>query len=195
MDGLKVIVVGDTNSSGGKVITGSRIRSIQGKGIARLGDLVDCPARYPDGSLHGVNPIVEGEASNLIDSIPSALHGHKTACGCTLVGSMPVRVTPKAPASAQSTTAGTAPSYSGQGNANSSAITPNQPVSQFDQYFSVLDQSSHKPAPLFYYGLKAPAGEHHSTLYADGATAKAFSTQAKTVELLYLAQSQVGVRT
>lgn len=85
--GLKIITVGDKNSSGGVVISGSPKDTILGKAIARLGDSVDCPAKYPGGRPHGINPIVEGDATYLIEGIPIALDGYKSACGCTLIGS------------------------------------------------------------------------------------------------------------
>lgn len=84
----KIIVVGDPTSHGGKVISGSSCYTIAGKGIARKGDKVDCPEKYADGSPHGVNEIVEGEALMPIDGIPVALEGHKTVCGCQLIGTM-----------------------------------------------------------------------------------------------------------
>ncbi|QDL54691.1 PAAR domain-containing protein [Rhodoferax aquaticus] len=86
-----IIVVGDPTSHGGTVVSGSPTRFIMGKAIARMGDNVDCPKTYPGGAPHGVNPIVEGESSCLIDGIPVALEGHATACGCTLIGTVPVR--------------------------------------------------------------------------------------------------------
>jgi len=82
----KIIVVGDTTSHGGRVISGSAVHTIGGRAIARKGDQVDCPEKYPDGSLHGVNEIIEGEVRMPIDGIPVALEGHKTACGCALIG-------------------------------------------------------------------------------------------------------------
>jgi uncharacterized Zn-binding protein involved in type VI secretion len=82
----KIIVLGDPTSHGGKVISGSAVRTIGGKAIARKGDKVDCPAKYPNGSPHGVNEIIEGEANMPIDGIPVALEGHKTVCGCALIG-------------------------------------------------------------------------------------------------------------
>ena len=82
----KIIVMGDPTNHGGKVISGSASHTIAGKGIARQGDKVDCPEKYPDGSPHGVNEIIEGEAGMPIDGIPVALEGHKTACGCQLIG-------------------------------------------------------------------------------------------------------------
>jgi uncharacterized Zn-binding protein involved in type VI secretion len=84
----KIIVVGDTSDHGAVVISGSPNDSIDGKPIARLGDKVDCPQKYPDGRPHGVNPIIEGEPGYTVDGIPVALHGHKTACGCSLIGSV-----------------------------------------------------------------------------------------------------------
>lgn len=81
-----IIVVGDVNSSNGPVISGSPTDTIDGKPIARKGDLVDCPARYPDGRLHGINPIVEGDDSMIVNGQLVALHGHRFRCGCALIG-------------------------------------------------------------------------------------------------------------
>jgi uncharacterized Zn-binding protein involved in type VI secretion len=86
----RIIVVGDPTDHGGQVISGSPGQHIGNKPIARLGDKVDCPQKYPNRSPHGVNSIVEGEPSLLIDGIPVALEGHKTACGCSLIGTTPV---------------------------------------------------------------------------------------------------------
>jgi len=43
---------------------------------------VSCPKEG-----HGTNPIVEGSPTLTDDGVPVALHGHKTACGCTLIAS------------------------------------------------------------------------------------------------------------
>jgi uncharacterized Zn-binding protein involved in type VI secretion len=75
----QVIVVGDLlTPHGGVIITGSDADTVDGKAIARKGDLVDC-------AEHGVNPIAEGDATNSFDGKPVALHGHRAACGCMLV--------------------------------------------------------------------------------------------------------------
>lgn len=79
----KIIVVGDATDHGGKVISGSPTQAIDGKAIARLGDNVACPKKG-----HGVNAIVEGDSGFLVNGIPVALEGHKTACGCALIGSV-----------------------------------------------------------------------------------------------------------
>nr|WP_232428404.1 PAAR domain-containing protein [Burkholderia ubonensis] len=52
-------MIGDTTSHGGRVITDSEGHAINGKSIARLHDLADCPVKYPDGRPHGVNKIIE----------------------------------------------------------------------------------------------------------------------------------------
>jgi len=84
---LQMIVVGDQTSHGGKVITGSQLHTIGNERIARLNDLVDCPQKYPDGRSHGINKIIEAHPTVTIGGERVALHGHKTECGCALIGS------------------------------------------------------------------------------------------------------------
>lgn len=84
----KIIVVGDTTTHGGKVISGAAAHTIDGRPIARIGDRVDCPKKYPGGKPHGVNKIIEGEAGYCIEGSPVALDGHHTECGCALIGSV-----------------------------------------------------------------------------------------------------------
>ncbi len=55
---------------------------IFGKGIAVKGDAVKC-------NKHGMTTIVEGSSLTKVDGQPVALHGHRCACGCTLVSSNP----------------------------------------------------------------------------------------------------------
>ncbi|MDN7718085.1 MULTISPECIES: PAAR domain-containing protein [Burkholderia] len=89
---LPIIVVGDTTSHGGRVISGSDIHTIGGKAIARLHDLVDCPEKYPDGKSHGINKIIEAHSTLTIGGERVALHGHHTECGCILIGSTATQV-------------------------------------------------------------------------------------------------------
>ncbi|KAF4529968.1 hypothetical protein B566_EDAN018274 [Ephemera danica] len=79
----KIIVLNDTTTHGGKVISGAPGHTIDGRPIARLGDTVSCP--QPG---HGVNKIIEGDTSFCIGGRPVALEGHKTECGCALIGSV-----------------------------------------------------------------------------------------------------------
>jgi len=70
-------------SHGGTVITASSTHTIGGIGIARVGDKIACPTPG-----HGVNVIVEGATTYLVDGRMVALHGHKCACGCSLISSL-----------------------------------------------------------------------------------------------------------
>ncbi|WP_209725642.1 PAAR domain-containing protein [Duganella sp. 1411] len=80
---LPIVRLGDFTSHGGSVISASPTHSIGGLGIARMGDHVGCP--IPG---HGVNLIIEGATTYLIAGRMVALHGHKCACGCTLISSL-----------------------------------------------------------------------------------------------------------
>lgn len=79
----KVIVVGDSTTHGGVVITGANNNLVAGKPIARVGDMVTCPE-------HGTNAIIEGASTMNIKGTPVALEGCKTECGSTLIGSVTV---------------------------------------------------------------------------------------------------------
>jgi len=76
-----IIRQGDTlREYGGQVLGGHY--SFFGKGIATKADPVIC-------NKHGMTSIAEGSSLTLVDGQPAALHGHKCACGCTLVSSFP----------------------------------------------------------------------------------------------------------
>lgn len=72
------IVVGDTTTSGGSVVSGSPFTDIDGKPVARIGDAVMC-------LRHGPTVIVSGDSTMLIDGQPVARHGDGLACLCSLV--------------------------------------------------------------------------------------------------------------
>ena len=80
---LPIVRLGDVTSHGGKVISASGSHFISGIGIARVGDKITCPI-----AGHGINTIVEGAATYLIGGRMVALHGHRCACGCTLISSL-----------------------------------------------------------------------------------------------------------
>jgi uncharacterized Zn-binding protein involved in type VI secretion len=77
-----LILLGDKTSHGGTVIEASSESSIGGIRIARLGDNTACP--LPG---HGVNPIVSGDGTLLVDGKPVARMGDVTACGAVLIAS------------------------------------------------------------------------------------------------------------
>jgi len=78
-----IVRLGDKTTHGGVVVTASPIHTLRGIGIARVGDMVACPVPG-----HGTNPIVEGCPVFTIGGRSVALHGHKTACGCSLIASL-----------------------------------------------------------------------------------------------------------
>ena len=82
---LAVVRLGDKTTHGGVVTSASPIHTVRGIGIARVGDMVACP--LPG---HGSNPSVEGCQVVRIGGRMVALHGHKSACGCSLIASLPV---------------------------------------------------------------------------------------------------------
>nr|WP_105583532.1 PAAR domain-containing protein [Cronobacter sakazakii] len=85
---LPIIRKGDKTTHGGSVMTCSSTMIFGGIGVARKGDKVSCPI-----PSHGVTIIIEGNPDYLDNGIPVAFHGHKCACGCSLISSfVPAKV-------------------------------------------------------------------------------------------------------
>lgn len=79
-----VIRQGDQLSSGGVVVTGTSEIIVNGAAVACVGDKVFCP--LPG---HGPNIIAEGDEGSTYLGRAMALQGHRCACGCTLISSLP----------------------------------------------------------------------------------------------------------
>ncbi|SDK51824.1 Zn-binding Pro-Ala-Ala-Arg (PAAR) domain-containing protein, incolved in TypeVI secretion [Pseudomonas delhiensis] len=77
-----VIRIGDKTTSGGSVLEGSQTMRFHGIGAARVGDKVSCPA-------HGPTVVNEGHPVFKDHGVPVAFHGHRCACGCALLTSLP----------------------------------------------------------------------------------------------------------
>lgn len=86
--GRNVIRVTDTTDHGGEVITGATQWTVDGKPIARVGDLVRCPQ-----CLNQTYPIVEGDEMISIEGRRVAFDGHLTACGARLISSLGSHIT------------------------------------------------------------------------------------------------------
>ncbi|WP_310633313.1 PAAR domain-containing protein [Paraburkholderia sp.] len=85
--GKALIVVGDTTSHGGSVVSGSP-SSTWGRDeipIARKGDRVTCPKCAPH-----IFEIAEGCDDSLDFGAPVALEGHRTTCGASLIATTSV---------------------------------------------------------------------------------------------------------
>jgi uncharacterized Zn-binding protein involved in type VI secretion len=79
-----IIRIGDATTSGGRVLAGSDAIRFDGIGAARQGDPVSCP--LPG---HGPTTIAEGHPTYREDGQSLAFHGHRCACGCLLLTSLP----------------------------------------------------------------------------------------------------------
>ncbi|WP_455425711.1 PAAR domain-containing protein [Dryocola sp. LX212] len=78
---LKLIRVGDTlREYGGEVLTGSY--DAFGRPVASVGDKVRC-------NKHGMTTIAQGAPGYMVNDKAVSLDGHKCACTCTLVSSLP----------------------------------------------------------------------------------------------------------
>ena len=74
--------LGDTSSHGGTVITGSVTTIVNGRPVARMGDMHVCP--IPG---HGVTPIVVGSMNTATDGRPNARMCDIAGCGAVIVSS------------------------------------------------------------------------------------------------------------
>ena len=72
--------LGDITSHGGVIISGAARTLVNGRPVARLGDLHVCPIAF-----HGITPIVTGSLDTLTEGRPNARVGDKTACGAQIL--------------------------------------------------------------------------------------------------------------
>lgn len=77
-----LVLLGDSTSHGGKVISASSNITVDGKKAALIGDLVSCPIYG-----HGNNPIVEGAPHRTLNGRAVVVDGCKCLCGCTVISS------------------------------------------------------------------------------------------------------------
>ena len=77
----RIARLGDACTHGAVIITGDKTRMVEGKPVARTGDLVACP--IPG---HGVNPIVSSEAVIVQTTGRRTAHvGSRSACGAVVI--------------------------------------------------------------------------------------------------------------
>ena len=75
-----LVCMGDRTSHGGTVISGDMTWDVDGKAVARVGDLTVCP------KCKGIFAITTGADDLTGFGQAVARHGDKTACGATLIG-------------------------------------------------------------------------------------------------------------
>jgi len=76
--------LGDLTSHGGVIVTGASRTLVNGKPVARMGDLHFCPIPW-----HGVTPIVSGSASTYTEGKPNARVGDCAGCGAVILTGSP----------------------------------------------------------------------------------------------------------
>jgi uncharacterized Zn-binding protein involved in type VI secretion len=76
-----IIVLGDMTDHCGVVISSAPVCYVDGRRVARKGDMVACPC------CKGVFPIAEGNPTIIFHDAQVAFHGCKVACGATLLSS------------------------------------------------------------------------------------------------------------
>ncbi|MDH4581477.1 PAAR domain-containing protein [Pseudomonas sp. BN415] len=79
-----IIRIGDKTTGGGTVISGSAVMKFRGIGAAGVGDAVSCPI-----PSHGPMVVAEGHSVFKDHGVHVAFHGHRCACGCVLLTSLP----------------------------------------------------------------------------------------------------------
>ena len=83
MAGNTIVVNGDSSSHGGTVISASSNMTINGKGIARIGDQHSCPI-----AGHGITAIVSSpNSTSTANGEVIAVTGSVVGCGAVLTGS------------------------------------------------------------------------------------------------------------
>jgi uncharacterized Zn-binding protein involved in type VI secretion len=78
------VLLGDRTSHGGIVISASSTIIVNGKKVALVGDLINCPIHG-----HGINPIIEGSKRWFSDGKAIVVDGCMCQCGCRVISSAP----------------------------------------------------------------------------------------------------------
>lgn len=170
--GRPFIVLGDRTDHGGVVVGSARASSTQGKGIARVGDMVTCPR------CRGVFPISQGDNTMIVDGAPVAFHGCKVACGATLISSQVVSYTdPSSQAGAADGTHGAVDDLQGAGLASRGfaqgfgsiggglvaryeGAASAEPRQRFQGRFQVLDRDTGEPVAAQEVRLRSTTGQY-----------------------------------
>ncbi|WP_333981705.1 PAAR domain-containing protein [Burkholderia gladioli] len=132
---------GDTTDHGGRVLDCSQAQLIDGKPVARLGDMVFCPI------CDGVYPIVHILPRGMdMDGKPPAFEGDRTACGARLI------------ASQASATAEPTRGPNGRIKPFANHQTTSDAPGPYRGRFQVFDEITGKPIPGHPYMLYASNG-------------------------------------
>lgn len=71
--------IGDTSTHNGRITTACKKTKAEGKLIARVGDMHDCP-------FHGPTQIIDGSPNYLVEKKKCARTTSRTGCGAIIIG-------------------------------------------------------------------------------------------------------------
>jgi len=178
---------GDTTTAGGTVLGGiTRSMTMHGKLATFAGDPVQCPACDSIGRAECVLPYFPHTGP---DGRQRSLDGDLCRCRCPLP--------PRLKALEHNYTMcftrddlvhmpGSEAWLAYAGHATA--------LKKFDEFFVVTDRTTGRPFSGFAYGIRTQAGMYEGLLYKDGCTAKAYAEAPALMELVYLVQTEMGVR-
>jgi uncharacterized Zn-binding protein involved in type VI secretion len=78
---LPVARIGDTSSHNGKIITSCMKTKVEGKLVARVNDMHQCPIEG-----HGTTPIKTGSPNHVVEGMKCARTSSITGCGASIIG-------------------------------------------------------------------------------------------------------------
>lgn len=169
-----IIVFGDKTSHGGTVISSSQVSSTNGKGWARIGDMVSCP------KCKGVFPIAQGDQSLIDEGKAVAYHGCKTACGAILISGQVVTTTKPSSGSAPNADSAGANQNAANGfgvigptflGTYQDEAVANSDASKFRGRFQVVDAATGEPIRDQAVRLRSTGGQYITgSTDADGYT-------------------------
>jgi uncharacterized Zn-binding protein involved in type VI secretion len=186
--GKPVIVLGDKTDHGGTVIEGDTTSTVAGKPIARVGDKVSCP------KCKGTFPIIEGVADTFYSSKPVAIHGHKTACGATLIGSQTLLTVSTDPSGATSApepaapppVAPLAPRHDAINAAPSTDAGSEEAA--YDRQFQLHDEQTGELLVNRLYRIHTPQGVIEGRSGPDGLTQKVAGRETDSIRIEVFAE-------
>ena len=178
---------GDSTTAGGVVMAGKlKTDTMHGKLSTFEGDPVQCPACDSIGHTECVQPYRPNTGQ---DGRQRNLDGDLCRCKC----SPPPRL--KAREDNYRDWFGKAHFLKHPGCEGWLAFAGHAGVlTRFDQFFVIYDRATGRPFNGYAYAIRSDAGTYECELYEDAATAKAYSEDEKSAELVYLVQTVVGVR-
>lgn len=80
MSGMPIARIGDSCTHGATIITGSSVSTVDGRPIARVGDLISCPIEG-----HGINRIISISPTSSVEGRERAYVTCITECGAEII--------------------------------------------------------------------------------------------------------------